>query len=580
MKIRETIYESLSPELRREYHGLLAAYIEEQNGGNLDAVAPILGLHYYYAGVKGKALPHLLVAGNRALENFAAMEAARFYQHAMDCIDKEKQRDLYVECLGKLGEIHALSGNYEKAIECFSNAVNDLYRIQPLNIKKLGELHMKIGEVYEKTGRFDEAIDFCMKAEKFVSGDNKELRKIISFEGLIYMRKGEYGPALEKLENALKMSKEEDHKKEIGLIYRRMGTIHMYLGNTQEAVNLLKLSLQISEEINDIEGIGKSSNNLGIVYYGIGELDLALKYFEKSMEIAKKIGDTYGIGLSYLNIGNVHQDKGNLEQAIEFYGKGLQIKEKIGDIYGVALVYNALGSIYLEKWELETAQKYLTNTVKLQEKIGDNYGLSLSYISLGHLHKKMDKLNVAITYYEKAMEIAKKSGSKELMCVGLSSIAEVLAKQQKFEDAMECMRLARAIIPEIGSDNLEALYYRTLGIVKREAGLFDDSDEAFNKALSLYEKMNMALEIAKTCYEYGLMLSKRQTPSDRERAKEYLERALKIFEEKNITKWSEQIFEINQNISISEEVGKARYSLLPKKPLERELMWTYYRETY
>ncbi|MCX8173845.1 MAG: tetratricopeptide repeat protein [Thermoplasmata archaeon] len=550
-KIRETIYESLNPELRKEYHGLIASYIEEQHRGNLDAVAPMLGIHYYSAGLKERALPHLLAAGNRALENFAVREAASFYRHAIECIEKEKQRDRYVECLEKLGEIHGLNGNYENAIACFSEAIEELKRIQLPDLKKLGVLHRRIGEVYEKMGRFDEAMNFCTKAEELVAGESREMSIILSFEGLVYMRKGEYDRALEKLEKALEMCRRDENKKEIGLIYRRMGTIRMYLGDDKEAINLLTQSLEISEDINDIEGIGKSSNNLGIVYYGKGELDLALKNFEKSMEIAKKIGDTYGIGLSYINIGSVHFDKGDLDQALRFYEKGLVIKERIGDTHGVALIYNALGSIYMEKWDFGNAERYLTRSVVLRENIGDSYGLSLSYINLGNLCKRMNKMEEAKTYYEKALGIAEKSGSKELLCVGFNGLAEVLAKQQKLEKALECVGKAGTIVSEIGSESLEAEYRRTLGIVRREEGLFEDAEAAFEKALSLYWKMNMLLEFAKTCYEYCLMLLKQQKPGNVEKAMDYLGKALKISSEKNTGTWSDKFAELLQHSQLS-----------------------------
>ncbi|MEM3567016.1 MAG: tetratricopeptide repeat protein, partial [Thermoplasmata archaeon] len=362
-KIRETIYETINPELRKEYHGLIASYIEEENRGDLDAVAPLVGMHYFSAGLKEKALVYLLAAGDRAIENFAPGEAIRYYQHAVECIEKERERGRYAETIEKLGEIYALVGNYEKSIECFSQAITERKMMEPADPKKIGVLYRKLGEVEERMGRLEEALEFCARAEEFVEGHTEELSKVLSLEGLLYMRKGAHDTAMARLEKALELCSREGNKKEIALIYRRMGTVRMYAGDIPGAIGLLNTSLEISNAINDIEGIGKSSNNLGIVYYGMGNLELALKNFVKSMEIAKRIGDTYGIGLSYINIGSVHLDMGNLKEALEFYEKGLEIKERIGDSSGIALIYNVMGCIYSEKWEFEKAEKYLNQSL-------------------------------------------------------------------------------------------------------------------------------------------------------------------------------------------------------------------------
>lgn len=539
IKIRETIYESLNPELRKEYHALVASYIEEQNKDNLEVVSPQLALHYFSAGQKERALPYLLSAGKKTFENFAPRESAIFYQYALECIERESRKELYIECLEKLGEIHILNGNYERAQECFLGAINEIVQACPVDQTKIGVLYRKIGEIYEKLGEFEKAIDFCRKAKDFAGSNKIELSRIVSLEGLIHMRKGEFEQAIKKMEEALEMAKKDIDQKEIALIYRRIGTIQMYCGNTQEAIRILTESLEICEKINDIEGIGKTSNNLGIVYYGKGNLDLALKNFEKSMDIAKKIGDTYGIGLSNINIGNVHQDKGNLEQALLFYEKALEIKKRIGDTYGIALLYSAIGTVYLERLEFEKAREPLLQSIKLREKIGDIFGLSLSYVNLGILYKGLNNLDESLKYFEKALQIAETAGAKELMCVAYNGSAEVLSQKQEFERAMEYVNMAQSIASEICSKNLEAQCSRVLGIVKRDAKMFEEAEQAFEKALALFKDMNMDLEFAKVCYEYALMFRKRQGCGDPEKSKEFFQKAHRIFEEKKIEKWRE-----------------------------------------
>ena len=119
-KIREVLYNEIAPQLRKEYHSMIAKYVEEANKDRLEEVVNQLAYHYYQSGNAQKGIPYLLKAGKDATEKWAASEAVRFYSQALEMIgDDERWSDESTKTLEALGDVCALTGQHEKANECY-----------------------------------------------------------------------------------------------------------------------------------------------------------------------------------------------------------------------------------------------------------------------------------------------------------------------------------------------------------------------------------------------------------------------------------------------------------------------------
>ena len=123
-KIREVLYNEIAPELRKEYHSMIAKHIEEANINRLEEVVNELAHHYYRSGNAQKSVPYLLKAGEGAREKWAAFEAVRFYSQALQMIgDDERWSEDRIKALEALGDVCALTDQHEKANECYEKGI-------------------------------------------------------------------------------------------------------------------------------------------------------------------------------------------------------------------------------------------------------------------------------------------------------------------------------------------------------------------------------------------------------------------------------------------------------------------------
>jgi pimeloyl-ACP methyl ester carboxylesterase/predicted amidohydrolase len=123
-KIREVLYNEIAPELRKEYHSMIAKYLEEANKDRLEEVVNELAYHYYQSGNAPKGIPYLLKAGEDARGKWAAFEAVRFYCQALEMMgDDERWSEEKTKALEALGGVYALSAQHDKANECYEKGI-------------------------------------------------------------------------------------------------------------------------------------------------------------------------------------------------------------------------------------------------------------------------------------------------------------------------------------------------------------------------------------------------------------------------------------------------------------------------
>jgi pimeloyl-ACP methyl ester carboxylesterase len=123
-KIREVLYQEMNLELRKEYHSLVAAKLEETFKENLGEVTNALAYHYYASGNGQKAIPYLLESGERARRDWAIFETIQYYSQALELMeDDEKWSRERTETLEALGGLYGLAAEHEKANEFYQKAI-------------------------------------------------------------------------------------------------------------------------------------------------------------------------------------------------------------------------------------------------------------------------------------------------------------------------------------------------------------------------------------------------------------------------------------------------------------------------
>ena len=119
-KIRELLYQEINPELRKEYHSMIAHQLEIQNRNISNELLHQVAYHYSNSMNTQKAVPYLLKVGKRSEREFAVFEAIQYYSQALELM-KDCEEWVYqkIDILEALGNLYAINAEHEKANECY-----------------------------------------------------------------------------------------------------------------------------------------------------------------------------------------------------------------------------------------------------------------------------------------------------------------------------------------------------------------------------------------------------------------------------------------------------------------------------
>ncbi|MGD9396605.1 MAG: tetratricopeptide repeat protein [Candidatus Thorarchaeota archaeon] len=316
-------------------------------------------------------------------------------------------------------------GEFEQALEAIQSLLDDkdpLTAIDALILK---------AEISWRSGKLDEGLDSVEKAASLMSskklakldkkGDlQKRKSKLLSSAGIIHWYRGDIDPALECLEENLRINETLEDKQGLFGALNNLGLVYWTKGELEKASEYYKKSLVLCEELNDDEGIATVLNNLANLSSTRGELDQALDYLQRSLEIRERLANKQDVARSLINIGVIHRFKGDLDQAIEYYNKSLAIQEHLSIGPDFALALNNLGDVYSLKGDIDLALEFFQRSLLIYDEMGAREGIALTLSNMGECYARKGNPENAFECFQRSLLISEEMGNTRLISVGLS----------------------------------------------------------------------------------------------------------------------------------------------------------------
>ena len=175
--IRDVAYDSMLLSTREYIHRRLAEYLEELHAGNLRDRADTLAFHYIQGSDMAAALRYVIMAGQKAKENYANRNAIGYFEQALAILERS---DFTPPAEIDIGDRKLIGAEL------------------PAKIKQdLAEVRSRIGDYEPALAEFRECLD--------LTSDPLELAGIHVGMGLIHQERGEPRLAVREMERAMKL---------------------------------------------------------------------------------------------------------------------------------------------------------------------------------------------------------------------------------------------------------------------------------------------------------------------------------------------------------------------------------------
>ena len=397
--VHQAAYGGLPYRQRRELHGSVAESIERANGS-----ADLLSVHYSAAGRWPETWKYARLAGDRAKEIYANLEAAKFYEQALEAARYLPDAGIEerVEVLTELGLAHFEGGLYDRAGSAFRRARR--LAEDPIDIARLSR---REAEIADKRGDFSGALRWTTKGRQALAGmktseAEAERAQLSVWRGAMRYAQGRYHEAMQACEQAIDEAERSGDRDALAHAYYLHDLARVFAGEPGEN-DFSWRALAIYEELGNLTGQALVHNNLGASAYFDGRWDEAVNLYERSREARLKSGDPIEAARAEENLGEVLCDRGNLDEADAVLRDALRVWKAAKNPGETAFVTGQLGRVASRDGRFGEADALFAEAVQIFREIGARYDvvdvrsrIVENLVFQGHAQAAMDEIDRAM----------------------------------------------------------------------------------------------------------------------------------------------------------------------------------------
>jgi tetratricopeptide (TPR) repeat protein len=462
--IRDAAYEGLPFRRRRELHARVGEVYEARHLDAPEEIAELLSLHFSLAGDAPRTWRYSLLAGERAREKFANVEAAAFYRRAIEAASSLSLGDAEQAAAWEaLADVCAPAGRLKEAQAALARARS----FSPAAAQ--ARLMLKEGLLREEQGSYADALRWYTRgeqaAEAIPEADERARRQVqlTRARAQARFRQGRYDQALAHATEVIERAMGLHALRDLAHAYYLSHTIHALRGDERRHA-FRGLALPIFEEIGDLVGQASVLNNLGIESYYEGRWDEARDLYERSRALRERIGDAINVATTTNNIGEIESDQGRFDDAERSFRETLAIVEPAGQRLLTAVARGNLGRVAARQRRFAEAEELLSAArVELDEIGAAPFAVELEarLAELGEL--RGDDPEQVLRAADAAIGNLEDAGAPAALRVLLERVrGNALARAGRAAEARETLEQALEVAERASADYEIALTLRAL----------------------------------------------------------------------------------------------------------------------
>ncbi|MCX6647658.1 MAG: tetratricopeptide repeat protein, partial [bacterium] len=505
--VYETVYSDILPELRIEYHNIVADLLLA-NGEILPFIYDIV-YHLRRAGEDERLLQNLPIAFGRARSEYSNRLALEHAEWVWDAYVRlghpEKFRFLVADLMGERSEIAGILGRRSEELTSaeimldLANQLDDQGRKSVAN-RFLGEYFRHISEWEKALEYYQSSLNSCPYQ------DGPDCASILRNMGAVHYLKGELELAVEYYNKALDALGKSPSSTELVLTHNNLGISLKRMGKLDEAIVHFETAQFLAEQAGDLHAETFPLGSLALIHYDAGRYEKAHEFFVKLLNILEQTGDMNSRARTLLNIGNIFFQVGLYDQAQEYFRESLKARQRMNDRQGEAIVLHHLAHIDCERGNFDDCIDRLTEALVIHTEIGDHRGEANALGVLARSNNLAGKYKVALQCADKALEIARENNFEQAMIE--PEIEGMIARLKLGVDTDKIPGEVRELLEKIGITKFVAQGPRALmrlTELQKLCGLDEKSDECANIVREIILRNLNQLKDPEWCAGYRLL---------------------------------------------------------------------------
>lgn len=488
--IRDAAYEGLSYRRRRELHGRVAEVIERLHAGRTEDAAERLSLHYSRAERWPEAWRYSCLAGDLARDVYANLDAARFYERAIEAgghIPDLRDEDVGLVSRA-LGEVLDAGGSYRGAAAALEQAAR-LLSSDPVAVAEIYETRaVAWTRLSEYANAFDDTETGIAAVRGVTSDEARRARNnLLALQAQIHLQQGQPREAIEIARAVVEDAEPLGPSRALARAYSALDGGYLDVGEPESAVHEVK-ALEIYRELGLARWAAVIASNLGVTAYAEGRWADATSYYTHSQEELERLGDSTQAAFAGANLGEVLISRGLLEEAEVALESARRTLRSAGHLTGSIFAETQLARLAVQRGRLDEAIEALRGLVDEAVSMGSaSYGLE-AWIYLAEAHVDRGEGERALMVLEEAERTIGLESSPlaahlaRVRARGLALTDDAVGATEQFDLAVEIARRQRLLYEE-------ALSLRALADYAAGRGDVREAEEAREESTRLFARL-------------------------------------------------------------------------------------------
>jgi len=472
--IRQVLYSGQLARRRRSRHAQVAAQYEEQQPGNVFAIA----YHYYEAENWEKAVEYCLTAGEQSSRRYANHSALQWHQQALNAAERtHKALDpaVHLSIYERLGRSYQALDQKTEAENIFSR-MRDFAQLKGDRVAEVVALN-HLSWVRSYLYQLDLAEKTANEALK-ISEKNEDLQLLthvhVSLANLALIR-GQYDQSSNYYEQVLQNAALLGESRLLLDAQRNLSYQCIWLCQYPQAEAYARQALELAKKSDDSYVIAGAIMNLSFVQIELGEYLEAYRNIRSTLEAIEVSGTHHHQKPRLLNLmGYLHLELGDPQEALKWDQKALDsildTHLKNLEMRRYSLLNQATDLLQLGK--LEEAQERIAQFESIKEGVEFNYTRwhNRYQLLMSEMHLTQRTFDQAIEMAQEARNLSESKGMHKNSAKSHWFEGQALAGMLRFDEALDHLEKAMGIVDEIGHGSLRWKIRLNLVDVLRKSG--------------------------------------------------------------------------------------------------------------
>ena len=284
-----------------------AAALEHLHADRLAEHAEVLAHHWAESDRRGRAVPYLVRAGDRAIAVHANEAAGAAYRRALDLLEApeapENRADAAARIWEKLGDVRALSGQAGDQ-DAYAAGANAMQQAPALDPERLARLHRKAAYAALARHALDAATTHLAAAEATLGAarDSAEWPRVRLVRALWFWALGRHDQGQQAAEQSVTLARERGETLDLLNAYMTLALVFLSSGQWKEGLAL---------EITNLGRAADADPGLGLLFdahmclgeyhlYGEASFEVMEAYARHMLEQATRLGAQRAQALAWL----------------------------------------------------------------------------------------------------------------------------------------------------------------------------------------------------------------------------------------------------------------------------------------